>query len=104
MTESNLTSTEFEAKETAGATVLPSAAFGLILLLGQYYSLPMEPLENWTFANTAGTAWEPHTLEVSESDVFSQVHRVYEHLLREQVELDPVSKKALYANLWDLYT
>lgn len=33
-----------------------------------------------------------------------QINRVYEELLKNQIELDPDAKKALYSNLWDLYT
>jgi hypothetical protein len=37
-------------------------------------------------------------------DVFEQLSRIYNELLKSQVELDPKAREALYSNLWELYT
>ena len=36
-------------------------------------------------------------------NVFSQINRIYDDLLQNQVVLDPEAKRALYTDLWDLY-
>jgi len=53
---------------------------------------------------TGGTVSQPISLQISELDIFNEINRLYDDLLRNQIELDPDSKHALYANLWDLYT
>jgi hypothetical protein len=39
----------------------------------------------------------------SETQLLGQIGRVYEELLRNQVELDSEAAEILYSNLWDMY-
>ena len=96
---------ELEARGTAGSTLVRTAALSLALLIAQH-SLPQRDVDSSgiRLTGTEGTVLQPMALQINELDVFSQVNRVYDDLLRNQVELDAESKHALYANLWDLYT
>ncbi len=94
---------EFEGRNTSGSTVLTTAALGLALFFANYGLIPT-PNETIKLSKTEGTLAELFSLQITERDVFTQLNRVYEDLLRNQMELDPEAKRVLYANLWDLYT
>ena len=105
MTISESKTRELEARGTAGSTLVRTAALSLALLIAQH-SLPQREVDSSEIklTGTEGTVLQTMTLQLNELDVFSQVNRVYDDLLKNQVELDSDSKRALYANLWDLYT
>ncbi len=96
---------ELEAYATAGVTVgATTAAVSLALLLAQYSFLPVDFRDNRIqWPATPGTVCIL-SLEITDIDVFNQVNRVYDELLKNQVDLDTESKRALYQNLWNLYT
>jgi hypothetical protein len=97
---------ELDANATAaGSSSLIATALAVALLIAQYSHLPVL-IEDGKTGNrgTSGTISHAISLEVSEIDLFRQINRVYDDLLKNQQDLDPDSKRALYANLWDLYT
>ncbi len=99
---------ELDANATAaGSSLLAKTTLALTvaLLIAQYAHLPV-PIEDsrTLYLGTSGTVSEAISLEVRDIDLFRQINRIYDDLLRNQQDLDPVSKRALYANLWDLYT
>lgn len=96
---------ELEARGTTGSTLIATTALSLALLLAQYsYSPVTVDDRNVKFALTEGTVSQPLSLRLSEMDLFDQINRLYDDMLKNQVELDADSKRALYKNLWDLYT
>jgi hypothetical protein len=105
MTISESKTRELEARGTTGSTIARTAALGLALIIAQH-SLPHRDVTPGAIklTGTEGTISQPMALQINELDVFSQINRVYDDLLRNQVELDSDSKRALYTNLWDLYT
>lgn len=107
MTISEQKRRELEGRGTAGSSLVTVTALSLALTLGQYsvQAVPIvEPEDGHVrLAGTGGTASQPLSLEFTELDVFKQINRVYDDLLRSQVELDADARSALYANLWDLY-
>ena len=75
------------------------------LLIAQFSHLPVPIEDTVTLSRgTSGTASQAVSLEVRDIDLFRQINRIYDDLLKNQQDLDPDSKRALYANLWDLYT
>lgn len=97
---------ELDANATAGSTLISTAlTVALTLLTAQYSHLPVQPEESRTqYRGTSGTISEAISLEVRDVDLFQQINRIYDYLLKNQQDLDPDSKRALYTNLWDLYT
>ena len=80
-------------------------ALGLALLCAQYSAKPIDLQDNYIYLpGTQGTIARPLSLDLSEIDLFYQMNQVYDDLLRNQIELDTDSKRALYGNLWNLYT
>ena len=104
MTISELQNRQLEARGTSGSTFVKTAALSLALILSQQ-SFPQREdyVGGVRQSNTEGTLSQPLSLQITELDVFAQMNRVYDDLLRNQVELDTESRQALYANLWDLY-
>jgi hypothetical protein len=104
------TATEEKIRELAvrgtGATVVTTTTvLGLVLLFAQYSVVPFDVQEKrFYLPGTQGTISRPQSLEISEVDLFNQVNRIYDELLKNQIELDTDSKRALYGNLWNLYT
>ncbi len=96
---------ELEVHGTRGVTVVTSTALSLALLLAQYSFSPVEFDHNRIkLPGTQGTISQSLSLQITAMDLFSQINRVYDNLLKNQIDLDADSKRALYANLWDLYT
>ena len=99
---------ELDANATAaGSSLLTTTltTLAVALLIAQYSQLPVLIEDSGTlYPGTCGTVSEAISLEVRDIDLFRQINRIYDDLLRNQQDLDPVSKRALYANLWDLYT
>src|SRR2546428_88930 len=97
---------ELAAYGTAGSTLM-ATTLGLTLFIAQHSTFPaIFPAENEKSriqpAGTKGTV--SISLQLTELDVFKQINRVYDLLLKNQVELDIDSKRALYSNLWNLYS
>lgn len=94
----------FEARGTAGSTIVKSAILSLALVLAQYPVSRFELGESSVrFAGTDETLAETFMFQATEMDLLLEMNRIYEDLFRNQVELDADSKRALYSNLWDLY-
>lgn len=96
---------EFEARGTQGSILIRTTALSIALALAQYSS-PIVPVDHTRIEvrRTEGTISQPFSFQLDEFDLFNQINRVYDDLLRNQIELDSESKHALYTNLWDLYT
>jgi|GEM_PF-3720766 len=105
MTISELQNQQLEARGTTGSAFVKTAALSLALILSQQ-SVPHREDDSAVVRQTLthGTLSHPLSLQITELDVFAQMNRVYDDLLRNQVELDSESQRALYSNLWDLYT
>src|SRR4051794_23262131 len=96
---------ELDANATAaGSSSLIATALTVALLVAQYSHLPISIEDSRMHPGTSGTISQAISLEIGEIDLFRQINRVYDDLLRNQQDLDSDSKRALYANLWDLYT
>jgi hypothetical protein len=98
---------ELDANATAAGSSLfaTTLTVALALLIAQYSHLPVPIEDSGTlYRGTSGTVSEAISLEVRDIDLFRQINRIYDDLVRNQQDLDPDSKRALYANLWDLYT
>jgi len=94
---------ELDAK-SSGSTVLASS-ISLALLLGQYAFLPLPIDDSYRLVHgTEGTLARAISLEINEIDLFKQINRIHDELLRNQRDLDVDSRRALYQNLWELYT
>lgn len=92
---------------TAGFSLLATTmtTLAVAFLIAQYSHLPVPIEDSGTlYRGTSGTVSEAISLEIHDIDLFRQLNRIYDDLLRNQQDLDPDSKRALYANLWDLYT
>lgn len=94
---------ELAANQTAGSRSLIAATAFLILAAQNSVNNPGEAMERYENAHTQGTETQPRFLEMVEADVFSQINRIYDDILQNQVELDADAKRALYTDLWDLY-
>lgn len=95
-----------ESSNTTGSTSLAATTALTLTLLFAQYSSPSILLDSNQpkMRRTEGTITEPLSFRVSDLDLFSQINKVYDDLLASQVDLDASSKRALYENLWDLYT
>lgn len=93
--------TQLEAFGTGGSRFFTAAAISLIILCAQQAPSPRQ--EAVSHDQTVGSATEPQSLQIEDIDVARQISRVYESLLRHQVDLDGDIKAALYENLADLY-
>lgn len=94
-----------EARGTAGSTIVKSAVLSLALVLAQY---PVSRFDSGdSRVRLAGTeetiARSFTTLRATELELLSEMNRIYDDLLGDQVELDIDAKRTLYSNLWDLY-
>ena len=96
---------EFEARGTQGSTLVRTTALSVVLALAQYSS-PVVSIDHTRIEvrRTEGTISQPRSFQLDEFDLFNQINRVYNDLLRNQIDLDSESKRAFYVNLWDLYT
>jgi hypothetical protein len=96
---------ELEAYSTAGTGVGKTIALSLLLLLSQPTTWPAA-ITGRRFApgGTIGTAAEVLSLRITEADLFFQISRIYDDLLKNQIDLDIEAKRALLSNLWDLYS
>jgi hypothetical protein len=97
---------ELEAQGTVGYLIVTTTALGLAVALAQHSYSPavLSEQQNITLIAAEGTRSEALASEINELDLFQQINRVYDDLLKNQVELDADSKRALYTQLWDLYT
>ena len=96
---------ELDSNGTAGVTAVTITALGIALLSAQYSVMPIDLRDKHIYLpGTQGTISRTLSLEISEIDLFHQVNRIYDELLKNQIELDTDSKRALYGNLWNLYT
>lgn len=105
MTILNEKKQEFEARGTQGSALVRTTALSVAFALAQYSS-PVVPIDHTRIEvrRTEGTISQPLSFQLDELDLFNQINRVYDDLLRNQIDLDSDSKRALYVNLWDLYT
>lgn len=94
-----------EARGTAGSTLVKSAVLTVALVLSQY-PLPRLGSEenNIRLAGTEETCAVPDRLQARDVELAVEMNRIYDDLLRNQIELDIDSKQTLYSHLWDLYT
>jgi hypothetical protein len=96
---------ELDANATAGGSTFIAATLSLAMLLAQYSFSPVAlSSSNITISGTSGTVSQAVSLQISELDLFKQINRIYDDLLKNQQELDADAKRALYGNMWDLYT
>jgi hypothetical protein len=94
-----------EARGTAGSTIVKSAVLSLALVLSQYPLPRLDSGENGVrLAGTEETCGVSFLLQASEMELLFEMNRIYDDLLKNQVELDVDSKRTLYSNLWDFYT
>lgn len=90
---------------TAGSTLFPITALSLTLLLAQYSFSPVEVNDRRVeLRGTEATLSRALLSQIDSMDLFRQINRVYDDLQKNLVELDADSKRALYENLWNLYT
>jgi hypothetical protein len=96
---------ELEAYSTSGSAVGKTIALSLLLLFSQPTTWPTA-ITGRRFApgGTIGTGAEVLSLRITEADLFLQINRIYDELLKNQIDLDLEAKRALYSNLWDLYS
>lgn len=99
---SDIKKRELEVRGTS--TLLATTALSVALIIAQYTPSIEEERDNIQLAGTKGTFKNPFAAQLEEMDLFKQINRIYDHLLKDQIALDAVSKRALYSNLWDLYT
>jgi hypothetical protein len=98
-------SDQFDAHATAGSIIISTTALSIALLLAQYSFSPVGGSHSHlTFSGTEATLSRDLSSEITSIDLFRQINRVYDDLLRNQVELDADSRRVLYEHLWDLYT
>jgi hypothetical protein len=95
---------ELEARGTSGSS-LRATALGLLLAFSQpTMPLILIPQRRVVLGQTPGTAAEVMSLRITEADLFFQINRVYDDLLKLQEDLDRDAKQVLYGRLWDLYS
>jgi hypothetical protein len=96
---------EHDSYGTTGAAIVAVTALSASLLLAQYSraSKVFDPI-HVNFDLTPGSDPGTQSAVITEVDIFSQINRVVDELLSNQVDLDVESKRALYQNLWELYT
>src|SRR5205823_6379785 len=95
-----------EATDTPGSSLATMTALAM-LLIGLNHTGPViatMPDRRYLAAHTLGSEAEIRCLRVTEVDLFSQLNRVYDHLHKEQVDLDADIRRIVYGSLWDLYT
>jgi hypothetical protein len=96
---------ELDANATAAGSSLIATTLTVALLIAQYSHLPILIEDSGTVQRgTSGTISRAISLEIRDIDLFRQINRIYDDLLNNQHDLDLDSKRALYTNLWDLYT
>jgi hypothetical protein len=96
---------ELEARSSSGSSLRAATALGFLLAVSQPATLPVLVLDRRVvLRETDGTAAEPMSLRITEADLFAQINRVYDDLLRKQVDLDFDARKILYRRLWNLYS
>jgi hypothetical protein len=98
-----------EARGTAGSSTVKSAMNSALLTLAvvlTQYPLPVSDSgeSRVELGGTEETLARPFGLQATDFEVLQEMNRVYDELLKNQVELDIKAKRALYSNLWDLYT
>ncbi len=95
-----------EPTGTPGSTLAKTTALAMLLLgLSQMGpAIAALPDRRYLGARTVGSGVEIRCLRVTEADLFSQLNRVYDHLLKEQVDLDVDVRRIVYGSLWDLYS
>src|SRR5262245_11511273 len=91
---------ELEAVGTSGSALAKTTALALVLsLLGQTGSgLAASRVRRFVESETLGTSAEPWSLKITEADLFSQINRIYDRLLKEQQDLDIDTRRILYGN------
>jgi len=95
-----------EPTKTPSSTFAKTTALAVLLLgLSQMGPAIAALLDRrYLAARTIGSEVEIRCLKVTQADLFSQINRIYEHLLNEQVDLDVDVRRIVYGSLWDLYS
>jgi prolyl-tRNA editing enzyme YbaK/EbsC (Cys-tRNA(Pro) deacylase) len=105
MTVTEQTQEALEARGTAGSSLVKTTALALAILCAQYNASVVPTVDRVSLSQTQSSTGVATSLEtIDERDIFMQFHRVYDELLYNQTDLDTDAKRALYENLWDLYT
>lgn len=96
---------ELEARSSFGSSLGVATALGVLLAFSQPATPPSLIAERRIIlGGMSGTAGEVLSLVITETDLFTQIDRVYDDLLKGQVDLDFDAKQILYGRLWDLYS
>jgi hypothetical protein len=96
---------EFEARGTSGSALAKTTALSVLLLFSQPGpALAAVTERRFWRTGTIGTGAEILSLMITEADLFGQISRVYDELLRDQLELDLDVRRVLYGELWSLYS
>ena len=94
-----------EAQGTAGSTIVKSAILSLVIVLAQYPVFRFDSGESGVqLGGTEESLARPFSLQATDFELLLEMNRVYDELLRSQVDLDIEAKRALYSNIWDLYS
>jgi len=96
---------EHEAVETTGSVWVRATTLSVALSLAQHFA-PIGDLtsSDIRMVQTDGTMTQAISAEITELDIIRQINRVFDDLLRNQVDLDIESKRVLYVNRWALYS
>ena len=106
-TSGSMLAMAIEPTGTPGSTLVKKTALAMLLLgLSQINApaLAALPERRYLGAQTLSTAMDVMCLKVTEADLFSQLNRVYESLLKEQIDLDIDVRRIVYGSMWDLYS
>jgi hypothetical protein len=96
---------KLEAEGTSGSHFLTTTAVLLAIQCAPFAVVTLgDEIGGVIHRRTLGSLTQPQSLQITEMDVIRQINRVYETLLREQVDLDAGARRAIYENLSDLYT
>jgi hypothetical protein len=94
-----------EARGTAGSTIIQSAILTLAIALAQHPVSRLDSGESTIrLVGTEESLTQSFLLQPTEMEWLLEMNRIYDDLLKNQVELDIEAKQALYSNLWDLYS
>ena len=96
---------EFQARGSSGSSWRATTALSIALIFAQYANgLHLDTAERRPSPTLIqGTAARAESLRITELDLFAQINRIFDGLLKTQVDLDSDARRALYENLWDLY-
>jgi hypothetical protein len=97
---------KLDTHSTSGSRTIGTAtALSIAILCARYApDRRMTTNLNIVLSGTSETNSQLQSLEVTDTDVANQLSRVYDELLRSQKDIDSETRRALYANLSDLYS